>query len=148
MARLSPPPGSLGGIGRRDPRRRGRETGADQSAEQSDGEAFGFQLRFGAAVRAAGQHFERADVFAVRPGICAVTSLRLGALPWRAASPIYSIGVAQEPRQSGEVDRNSPGFVLGRAPRVTWGGRQAGGDTPILNRRAVFAPTLKESHRR
>jgi hypothetical protein len=43
---------------------RGRESGADQSAEQPDPEACDLQLRFGTAVRIAGQHFERADLFA------------------------------------------------------------------------------------
>jgi hypothetical protein len=39
-------------------------------------------------------------------------------------SDLPAIGVAQKARQSGEVHRHSPGFVLGRAQRPTWrGGR-------------------------
>jgi hypothetical protein len=44
--------------------RRGRESGADQSAEQPDSESLGLQLRFRAATRAGGRHFERVDLIA------------------------------------------------------------------------------------
>jgi hypothetical protein len=55
-------------------------------------------------------------------GICAVKFEPRGASLQSRGSNLPAIGFAEEPRQSGEAHRHSPGFVLGRAQRATWRG--------------------------
>jgi hypothetical protein len=57
-------------------------------------------------------------------GICAVKFAPRGASLQSRGADLPAIGVAQEPRQSGEAHRHSRGLVLGRAQRATWRGGQ------------------------